>query len=133
MPDDEDELTRRADVRAERVSEVRRHRRRRGIAITGIIASVIVVGLVAAYLRLTGNIDRIDVSDMLGDDRPTAAGNLSTGPLNILLIGSDVREGDGNEGYGSGEWEPGQHSDTNLLLHISGDRSSVTMVSIPRD
>lgn len=133
MPDDEDELTRRADVRAERVCEVRRHRRRRGIAITGIIASVIVVGLVAAYLRLTGNIDRIDVSDMLGDDRPTAAGNLSTGPLNILLIGSDVREGDGNEGYGSGEWEPGQHSDTNLLLHISGDRSSVTMVSIPRD
>ncbi|KGN40131.1 LytR family transcriptional regulator [Knoellia aerolata DSM 18566] len=99
----------------------------------GVVASVLVVGLVAVYLRLNGNIDRIDVSDMLGDDRPTAAGNVATGPLNILLVGSDAREGEGNEGYGSGDWEPGQHSDTNLLMHISADRSSVTVVSIPRD
>ncbi|MFW5470872.1 LCP family protein [Knoellia sp. CPCC 206435] len=133
MPQDEDELSRRADRRAQRVVGARSHRRRRGLVIAGIIASVLVVGLVAVYVRFTGNIDRIDVSDMLGDDRPTASGDVATGPLNILLIGSDVRQGEGNEGYGSGDWEPGQHSDTNLLMHISGDRFSVTMVSIPRD
>ena len=89
--------------------------------------------MVAAYLRLNGNIDRLDVSKMLGNNRPTPSGNVATGPLNILLVGSDVRDGEGNEGYGSGDWEPGQHSDTNILMHISGDRESVTMVSIPRD
>jgi LCP family protein required for cell wall assembly len=130
---DDDELRGRADLRGRRSAEGRRRRRRRSIVVTGVVASVLVAGIVAAYVRLNGNIERLDVSKMLGDDRPTAAGNVATGPLNILLIGSDAREGEGNEGYGSGDWEPGQHSDTNLLMHISGDRSSVTMVSIPRD
>lgn len=132
MPHD-DETGRRADLRDERTPALRRRRRRRRIAVTTAVASVLVAGLVATYVRLNGNIDRLDVSDMLGDDRPSAAGDVSTGPLNILLVGSDARVGEGNEGYGSGDWEPGQHSDTNLLMHISGDRSSVTMVSIPRD
>lgn len=97
------------------------------------MASLVAGGTVAAYIRLNGNIDRLDVSKMLGKNRPTPAGDIATGPLNILLVGSDVREGDGNEDYGSGDWEPGQHSDTNILMHVSGDRKSVTMVSIPRD
>lgn len=133
MPQDDDELTRRGDRRAQRVEAGRRRRRRRWLTLAGVVASVLVVGLIAVYVRFTGNIDRIDVSDMLGDDRPTASGDVTTGPLNILLIGSDVRQGEGNEDYGTGDWEPGQHSDTNLLMHIAADRSSVTMVSIPRD
>lgn len=108
-------------------------RRRRWLSAVGVVAALLVVGMVGTYLRLNGNIDRLDISDAVGKDRPSAAGNVSRGPLNILLIGSDVRQGEGNEGYGSGDWEPGQHSDTNILLHISGDRQSVTMVSIPRD
>ncbi|MFC7490243.1 MULTISPECIES: LCP family protein [unclassified Knoellia] len=110
-----------------------RTRRRRMLVLAGVVSVVLVMAMVGAYFRLNGNISRIDVSDMLGDDRPTPSGDVATGPLNILLIGSDVRDGEGNEGYGSGDWEPGQHSDTNILLHISGDRESVTMVSIPRD
>ena len=133
MQHEDDEPRGRADLRVERDDRVRRHRRRRVLAVTAVVASLLVVGLVGAYVRLNGNIDRLDVSRMVGKDRPTAAGDVATGPLNILLVGSDAREGDGNEGYGSGDWEPGQHSDTNLLMHISGDRSSVTMVSIPRD
>lgn len=108
-------------------------RRRRILLVTGVVASVLVVGMVATYFRLNGNISRLDISKMVGNNRPTPAGNVSTGPLNILLVGSDVREGEGNEDYGSGNWEPGQHSDTNILMHISGNRKSVTMVSIPRD
>ncbi|KGN37230.1 LCP family protein [Knoellia subterranea] len=119
--------------RADAVHARRRARRRRGLVVMSAVASVLVVAMVAAYIRLNGNISRLDVSGMLGKDRPTPAGNVASGPLNILLVGSDVRQGDGNESYGDGDWEPGQHSDTNILMHISGDRKSVTMVSIPRD
>jgi LCP family protein required for cell wall assembly len=119
--------------RADQRSHQRRVRRRRGLVLAGVVASLLVVTLVATYVRLNGNIHRLDVSKMVGRDRPTPSGNLATGPLNILLVGSDVRQGTGNEGYGDGKWEPGQHSDTNILMHISGDRDSVTMVSIPRD
>ncbi|PRY50269.1 LytR family transcriptional attenuator [Knoellia remsis] len=123
----------RSQQRTARAMDRQQARRRRAVLTFGTIAAVLVVGLVAAYLRFNGNIDRLDVTKALGKNRPSAAGNISSGPLNILLIGSDIRTGEGNEGYGTGDWEPGQHSDTNLLLHISADRKNVTMVSIPRD
>lgn len=123
----------RSAMRASRRQLRAQRRRRRLLAGASVVATLLVVGLVGTYLKLNGNIDRLDVSQSLGKDRPTPAGNVASGPLNILLIGSDVREGEGNESYGDGEWEPGQHSDTNILMHISGDRKSVTMVSIPRD
>lgn len=122
----------RAALRGHRKERARR-RRHRWLSVAGVVAALLVVGIVGTYAKLNGNIDRLDVSKMVGEDRPTPSGNVSNGPLNILLIGSDVRQGEGNEEYGSGDWEPGQHSDTNILMHISGDRKSVTMVSIPRD
>ena len=122
----------RAALRADHRARAQR-RHRRWLAAVSVVAALLVIGMVGTYLRLNGNIDRLDVSKMLGQNRPTPSGGLANGPLNILLIGSDVRQGDGNEDYGTGDWEPGQHSDTNILMHISGDRSSVTMVSIPRD
>lgn len=122
----------RSDLRAQ-VQARRRNRRRKALVAASVVALLGVGGTAAAYLKLNGNIDRLDISKMVGKDRPTPAGNVASGPLNILLMGSDVRQGDGNEDYGSGDWEPGQHSDTNIVMHISGDRKSVTMVSIPRD
>lgn len=55
------------------------------------------------------------------------------GPLNILLLGSDTRQGIGTSRWGTDTVEGGAHSDTNLLVHISRDRRAVTVVSIPRD
>lgn len=52
--------------------------------------------------------------------------------LNILLLGSDSREGDENQAIGGGD-ETGARSDTTLLMHIPADRSRVEAVSIPRD
>ncbi|NHI18744.1 LCP family protein [Phycicoccus endophyticus] len=89
---------------------------------------VVVLALVAgsAWWRLQGNISRIDVSGDLATDRPTAA----AGPLNILLIGSDTRvEQDATDA----EDLVGARSDTTLVVHLSADRSEVTVVSIPRD
>lgn len=57
-------------------------------------------------------------------------------PLNILLLGADH----GNVGQSvaedlaDGKWTPGVHlSDTIILVHISADRDTVQLVSIPRD
>lgn len=112
----------------------RRHPLLRGAGFAGLgLLTVALVLTAFAWLKLNGNIKREDVSGKLGN-RPTAAkANASLGPLNLLVIGSDVRTGEGNTGYGDGSWEPGAHSDTNLVVHLSGDRKSATVVSIPRD
>ncbi|WP_327105364.1 LCP family protein [Nonomuraea glycinis] len=55
-----------------------------------------------------------------------------TGALNVLLVGSDSREGD-NKKYGALSQGLGERTDTILLLHISPDRDKVTMISFPRD
>lgn len=55
--------------------------------------------------------------------------------IDILLIGQDTREGDGNTSIGgSGDSVAGLHnSDTTMVLQIAADRTSVNLVSIPRD
>ncbi|MFF3325488.1 LCP family protein [Streptomyces sp. NPDC002889] len=52
--------------------------------------------------------------------------------LNVLLLGSDTRSGEGNDAYGS-DGGDSQRSDTTILLHIAADRQSATAMSIPRD
>lgn len=54
-------------------------------------------------------------------------------PINILVMGSDTREGKNAKGHGSAKDIVGARSDTTLLLHISGDRTRAMAVSIPRD
>lgn len=124
----------RAEVRANRQARQQRRRRRiRRWTAGAVAAAVIALGLVV-YTQLNANITREDVSAAVGTDRPTSAAESGeSGPLNIMVMGSDVRTGEGNTGYGSGDWEPGSHSDTNLLVHLSADRSSAIIVSIPRD
>ncbi|MFF9017901.1 LCP family protein [Streptomyces sp. NPDC014870] len=94
----------------------------------GTMAFVLVGGAVGAYAyydHLNGNINKVDV-----------VGAQSTGfkkdqAINILLIGTDKRTGDGNEGYGDKN-SPG-HADTTILFHVSKDRTNATAMSIPRD
>ena len=112
----------RADTEAR---DAKRTRRRRVVAGLGVFVLVVAVGLGVAWWRLEGNISRLDVSDDLGA-RPTVA----AGPLNILLIGSDNREGEGVPGA---SLSSGARSDTTLIAHVSADRKHVTVVSVPRD
>src|SRR5690606_11587247 len=56
--------------------------------------------------------------------------------INILLAGSDARtDGRGTTGAGKGDaWKRGgQRSDTIMILHITGDRKSAYLISVPRD
>lgn len=52
-------------------------------------------------------------------------------PINVLLIGSDIR--DGENGKIGGKVADGMRSDTTIIMHISADRSRVEFLSIPRD
>lgn len=93
-------------------------------------------GAATAYIRLENNIETHDVTALLGEDRPVRTEPVDpTDPnagraLNILLMGSDVRDG-ANAAIG-GDVE-GMRSDTTIVLHISADRQRVDLVSIPRD
>jgi LCP family protein required for cell wall assembly len=112
----------------------RRHRLRYlGI---GVLVTVLVAGAGVA-VKLRSNITVVDVNDALtvaevprepSRDAPPRPAK----PVNILVMGSDTRVGQGSE-FGSADEIDGARSDTTLLVHLSGDRESVTVVSIPRD
>ena len=110
-------------------------RRGRVIRVVSIAMAIVVVAVLTGgflvYRHLEGNITALDTSKQLGTDRPSAyvPPGKARKPMNILLLGSDTREGqDGNIG---GE-TPGL-SDTTILLHLSADRTRAYGVSLPRD
>ncbi|WP_234331939.1 LCP family protein [Streptomyces sp. NRRL S-87] len=108
----------------------------RGIAIA---LSVIVLATAGAgylyYRHLNGNIrtDALNLGDRkLGGSRPNAFGQT---PLNILLIGSDARDDVKNQELGGARDTFGGTplADVQMLLHVSADRSNMSVVSMPRD
>ena len=115
---------------------LRTHGIARGIALG--LAAVVVFGasgVAAVAAKLNGNMDKVDVSALVNPmptptkepdpDDPNAGQ-----AVNILILGSDQRDGVNGEIGGSAE---GMRSDTTMVLHISADRSRVELVSIPRD
>ncbi|WP_424869481.1 LCP family protein [Streptomyces sp. SAI-229] len=94
----------------------------------GTMAFTVLATGVGGYLylkHLEGNVTTTDVGN---------AGSSSfkkDEAFNILIIGTDKRTGEGNEGYGD-KGSTG-HADTTILLHVSKDRSNATALSIPRD
>lgn len=89
----------------------------------------VLVGVSAAayaYIKhLEGNVATTDVGSA------GSSGFSKDEAFNILIIGTDKRTGAGNEGYGD-KGSVG-HADTNILLHVSKDRTNATAMSIPRD
>ncbi|MGW0843959.1 LCP family protein [Streptomyces sp. NPDC002787] len=94
-------------------------------------AAVVVLGVggVGAwvYKDLDNNITGADVDGKLGGDRPV---NLSPGSKNIMVVGSDSRDG-ANAKYGSDLTT--MQSDTLMVLHVPANREWATVVSFPRD
>jgi LCP family protein required for cell wall assembly len=115
---------------AARIASSRGARRRRALLAVCGAMSVLVLVVSGGAWALTGYInDAIKRVDAGTTDSGT------TGPLNILVAGVDPRTGlthheevvlhVGNEVT--------SNSDTLMLVHVSADRSRVTVVSIPRD
>jgi LCP family protein required for cell wall assembly len=100
-----------------------------GISILILIATSLGGGAVYAINGLGKNIIALDTSDLNEQDRPETVVQTDTSATNILIMGSDSREGS-NGSYGNVD---GARSDTTLLVHIYEGREAATVVSIPRD
>ncbi|KAB8190407.1 LytR family transcriptional regulator [Nonomuraea phyllanthi] len=93
-------------------------------------------GLVAAATAAAVVVPTLIVSDRHTAPAPAAWRSVDmSGTRNVLLIGSDTREGPGNAKYGpqQARSDVGQRSDTIVIVHIPADRGTATAVSIPRD
>ncbi|WP_427131457.1 LCP family protein [Pseudarthrobacter sp. S9] len=101
---------------------------------TGVVA-VLLVGVIAfgAYwaIRLQGNLTKAPLS--AGSTKTEGAVNDSTDRMQILVLGSDTRDGK-NSQYGTPDDSTGYgHSDVMMLLDISADNKRVNVISFPRD
>ena len=93
--------------------------------------AVVVIGLIAgiSLYSYASNLDdglkRTDAFSSLTGARPNA---VVSGPQNILLLGSDSRDPDTNDGKANA-WR----SDTIILMHVPKDHKNAQLISIPRD
>ncbi|MFC8502170.1 LCP family protein [Pedococcus sp. NPDC057267] len=108
----------------------RRHRARQVVAVLVALVVLVVVGGAAAYLlflnhTVSANVKREALLPTPGvsgaDPGPTRKPDAKNAQ-NILIIGSDARPG-----------LAGARSDVIVLMHVSSDRSKVTLVHFPRD
>jgi LCP family protein required for cell wall assembly len=105
------------------------------LKVTAVTVSVLLVAGIAfaAYwvIRLQSNISKAPLS--AGASRTEAAANDATDRLQILILGSDTRDGK-NSQYGSTQDSTGYgQSDVMMLLDISADNKRVSLTSFPRD
>ncbi|WP_449278307.1 LCP family protein [Leucobacter sp. GX24907] len=98
------------------------------VALTAALVAVFSTVSVAAYAVLALQ-QKVETVELEGEADTVGAGLQSIdGELTILLVGSDSRNGQSiNDG------EEGELNDVNLLLHVSADHESATVISFPRD
>lgn len=103
-------------------------------AVTGVVALVLVAAIAFAgfwFIRLQGNISKAPLN--AGGESTEAPGNDATGRLQILILGSDTRDGKNSE-YGTADDSTGYgKSDVMMLMDISEDNKRVNVISFPRD
>ena len=132
--DPQPDPTRREVQAAHRLAHRHPWLRRGTIGVAAGLALLLVAG-VMAYFKLNSNITLFDVSTLLGE-RPSnnAKADRLTNlkPVNILVMGSDTRDLGTNK-FGKVKNFAGARSDTTLILHLSADRKSVVVISVPRD
>ena len=99
-----------------------------GKALVVILVSTITVTTVSAF-QLAGELSRHKIDVPKGDGTKRTIPPID-GPINILLVGSDTRQGAGNSAFGD---TGGNLADVIILLHVSADRESAVGLSFPRD
>lgn len=97
-----------------------------GVAV--LLVSGLSVGTIALWdLNRSVQANTVDISD--GTEQTTVGVGALDGGFNVLLAGSDTRQGQG-DGYGKTD---GALNDVNMVLHVSADHSQASVVSLPRD
>ncbi|WP_370250655.1 LCP family protein [Nocardioides sp.] len=122
------------DSAPKRRGAVKKSRRFATVATAGAVVGSLVLTLGGVYFWRHLN-DNLDIQDLDGQltNRPAKVA-VDTGPqepLNILVMGSDTRDGEGNnlDNLTGG----GERSDTTIMMHLSADRTFAYGISIPRD
>jgi LCP family protein required for cell wall assembly len=92
-------------------------------------SAVVIAGVSAWQIANEFNSNGIQLLDANGKAIQISAADIK-GPINILLVGSDTRKGQGG-GFGSGITS--NLADVIILLHISQDRKNAVALSFPRD
>ena len=98
-----------------------------GKALIVILVSTLTVTTVSA-VQLATELGRGEI-DVPGLDGPRVIPPMD-GPLNMLLVGSDSRQGAGNSAFGD---TGGVLADVIILMHVSADRKNAVALSFPRD
>ncbi|MFG3529432.1 LCP family protein [Streptomyces sp. NPDC047917] len=106
--------------------------------VASVTALLIIGGAGAGYLyieHLNGNLKKADLTlgdKKMADHKANAAGQT---PMNILLIGSDARDSKENQKLGGAKDTFGAPplADVQMLVHLSADRSNMSVISMPRD
>ena len=116
-------------------------RRRRILRWSAMVLAVLILGTAGAgylyYQHLNDNIQKDKLN--IGDEKDRAAQSKANAagqtPLNILLIGSDARDTKENQDLGGAKDTFGGPplADVQMLLHLSADRTNMSVVSMPRD
>jgi LCP family protein required for cell wall assembly len=113
-----------------RIVAGRKARRRRALLVASAAMSALVLLFATGAWGLASY-----VNDSVGRVNAGTVGGASSGPLNVLLAGVDLRTGLTRQQQA--ELHVGHdvstNSDTMMLIHVSGDRSRVTVISLPRD
>jgi LCP family protein required for cell wall assembly len=99
-------------------------------------AASVSFALVFSYTTVNQIEDSLQVRDISSlvpvSDVPPADPDdpLAGKDVNILIMGSDVRDGDNSK---IGGYVAGMRADATVIMHISADRTRMELVSIPRD
>ncbi|MEU0563971.1 LCP family protein [Nonomuraea sp. NPDC005983] len=113
----------------QRLLRERPRRLRMGWFMAGLVAVATALAVAVPTLVLSG---RQTVPPPVGA-RPAKL----TGALNVLVIGSDTRQGEGNTRYGPAQARStgggGARSDTMMLVHLPEGGGGATVISFPRD
>ncbi|MGW0204336.1 LCP family protein [Streptomyces sp. NPDC003233] len=113
--------------------------KRRILRWSALTLAVVILGTAAAgylyYEHLNANIqkDKLNLGDSdVPEATPNAAGQT---PLNVLLIGSDSRNSAKDLQLGGSKGDVGRAglADVQMLVHVSADRTNMSVVSLPRD
>jgi LCP family protein required for cell wall assembly len=127
----------RTGSRGRRKAVGRKARRTKRLKIAAGIAAGVILAVAATgtyiYEHLFGNIQTVSLSSLTNRPaaaRPDAFGNVQQ---NILILGSQTRDGQTGPHLGNATKLGTNISDTTMLVHINAEHKWAVVVSIPRD
>jgi LCP family protein required for cell wall assembly len=114
----------------------KRHRVRNTIMSVVAVLMVLSIGVAVAAVydvhKLTRNLKHAPLLPLGVTQPPEPVDAFGDSPVNILLIGSDSRDTSADASLG-GDADSGARADSEMIVHLSADRSNATVISIPRD